>query len=198
MWNKSFCLVCFFNIYNQLFWLENKTLQINKNLQKPENNQTLQKPENLKNNFLEQSLETLLDEKDFLEVNQSEVQNQLDFWQENQVQIISKLSEFASWEKTLITTKSFLICAYLEIQNLKFEKNQQTSNSQNDENIQSESQSLSKGSLEFEQQNQAINESEKSESAKIISKYLKLAQDYVDNKNVSLIHAILTKLCVDL
>ena len=198
MWNKSFCLVCFFNIYNQLFWLENNTFQINKNLQKPENNQTLQKPENLKNNFLEQSLETLLDEKDFQEVNQSEVQNQLDFWQENQVQIISKLSEFASWEKTLITTKSFLICAYLEIQNLKFEKNQQTSNSQNDENIQSESQSLSKSSLEFEQQNQVKNESEKSESAKIISKYLKLAQDYVDNKNVSLIHAILTKLCVDL
>lgn len=190
MWNKSFCLVCFFNIYNQLFWLENNTFQINKNLQKPEN---------LKNNFfLEQNLETLIDEKDFLEVNQNKVQNQLDFWQENQVQIISKLSEFASWEKTLITTKSFLICAYLEIQNLKFEKNQQTSNSQNDENIQSKIQFLSKYSLEFEQQNQVKKESEKSESAKIISKYLKLAQDYLDNKNISLIHAILTKLCVDL
>jgi len=258
VWDKNFCLALFLNFYNQLFWLENN---LNKNqslseenLQKEEkidlSSSSNQKVENSQNSIKNQeklaknletekiinnkNLESLFaSENELSEVDQIQVQNQINFWLQNQTEITAKLSELTN-EKTLITTKAILICAYLEIENFKFQKNNpkvlynleslekpktMTDNfeenpKENPKNLFKSPTNLVNFSVQNPNQNPYQNNlksleenietaklrktEEKSESAKIISKYLKLAQNYVDNKNTSLIHAILTKLCVDL
>ncbi len=171
MWDKFFCSVLFLNIYNQLFWLESGL---------PDGGD-----ESSQN--LEIDLENLVEE-DVLPLDKNAILEQINFWQKNQVEIINDLSKFTTnWEKTLITTKAVLICAYLEIKNLDSEtilkiKDQTKKDEENSTETLSEN---SKENLEVK---------EKTVVSILISKYLKIAQGYVDNKNVSLIHAILTHL----
>ena len=102
MWDKFFCSVLFLNIYNQLFWLESG----------------LPKDGSLEIDF---DLENLVEE-DVLPLDKNAILEQINFWQQNQLEIINDLSKFTTnWEKTLITTKAVLICAYLEIKNLGLE-----------------------------------------------------------------------------
>lgn len=239
MWDKNFCLTLFLNFYNQLFWLENNLFKNQNSIQenspkegelgliltssqKGKNQEKLAKNLETEKIINNKNLESLFaSENELSEVDQIQVQNQINFWLENKNEILAKLSEFTN-EKTLITTKAILICAYLEIENFKFQKNNpktmtdslENNPKDNPKNLSKDPVNLVDFSIQNSDQNSDQNNpknleeniettelrktEEKSESAKIISKYLKLAQNYVDNKNTSLIHAILTKLCADL
>lgn len=175
MWEKNFCSLLFFVIYNHTFWLENTDFKIvspdiletavdyanKKKLKKGLITSSFNK-DNLKSYDSIKTVTDLINFDDFgfeiLQTDLEKISFQFSTWQKIYIDFEALVSQNSNnWNKTLITTKSLLGVIYLEL--CEFEETQEIF---------------------------IIN--------KFVAKYLKISQDYLDSKNVSLIHAIITKI----
>lgn len=185
MWEKNFCSLLFFVIYNHTFWLENisSNLLVNEEIVEKNDLKTSRKlskkkiiesklqdistisnfeKEHLENSNFVQTVINLVSLDDFgfqiLQNDLEELNCQFSIWQQESKNFETLVRQNSNnWEKTLITTKSLLSVIYLEL--CEFQKTQELF---------------------------IIN--------KFVAKYLKISQDYLDSKNISLIHAIITKI----
>ncbi len=190
MWEKNFCSLLFFIIYNHIFWLENIPFDISPSIlekceesAKKNYSKTLKKQSKkliIENELLENSM-TCKNEKGYSE-NSDFVQTLLnlvnleDFGFQILPSDLEKLKyQFSIWGQE---NKNFEILV--------------GQNSNNWEKTLITTKSLL-GVIYLE-----LFEFQKSRESfivnKFVAKYLKISQDYLDSKNVSLIHAIITKI----
>lgn len=170
MWDKNFCSLLFIGIYNQLFWLENRPLE-----------------NDAKNDHLKNI--KVIDKKEKADKLSLKTNYNYDF-----VETVKSLSNSGEFEFKILESD----LENLEIQfSIWQEKNKdfdillgKVSNDWDKTLITTKSILaviyLEFCNLETTKNPIIIN--------KFIAKYLKIAQNYIDNKNVSLVHAITTKI----